>query len=53
MLPLRVTATCCHEPEASAPERSTICSPLPLLMAKRNVPLPELGVRNKYWLGPL
>ena len=49
-VPLSVTATCCQEPDASTPTRSTICSPLPLLMANRTV-VPELGERNRYWLG--
>src|SRR5437762_1841390 len=45
-------ATCRHWPTGNA-EVSRICSaPPPLVVtAKRNVPLPELGVRNMYCVG--
>jgi hypothetical protein len=53
VLPLRVTATWRHWPTGSGAV-SRICSapatfPF-VLIAKRSVLLPELGVRNMYWV---
>ena len=50
MLLLSVTATCVHWLVASGVVVCRICSPPPplVVIAKRNVPLPELGDRNMY-----